>query len=97
MLSHSITPVASTGYGGRASETSGLTSQPPSGHLTGCGASFGSPAGAPLSTHATIVSISACFSERSLLKCPYCGLASHGGILLALTAFLIALAQGRAF
>ena len=70
--------------------------QPSTGHLTGGGASAGSPAGAPLFAQATIVSISACFNERSLSKCPYSGLANQGGIFFVATAFLMALAQGRA-
>src|SRR5262245_356338 len=61
----------------------------------GFGASLGSPCGAPLSTHFTIVSISVCLSDLSLVKCPNSSLANQGGIFFELTAFLIALAHGR--
>jgi hypothetical protein len=43
-----------------------------------------------------MVLMSACFNDRSFLKCPYCASANHGGIFLVNTAFFIALAHGRA-
>src|SRR2546427_3527149 len=92
--SHSLMPRAGTSKGGRSTATSGLSCHPPSGHWTGGGVSFSSPAALPPSTHAVIVSISACFKDRSLLKCPYFGSANQGGIFLSATAALIAFAHG---
>src|SRR5579884_927038 len=88
--SHSLIPRAGTSKGGRSTVTSGLICQPPSGHWIAGGASFSSPATPPPSTHATIVSTSDCFNERSLLKCPYFGSANQGGIFFSTTAALIA-------
>ena len=75
--------------------TSGWIVQPPAGHCTGAGASLGSPSAAPLSAHLTSVSISLCFKERSLVKCPYFGSANQGGICRSDTAVLMAFAHGR--
>src|SRR6266496_1392250 len=68
----------------------------PSTNSSGFGRSFGSPSGAPASTHFTSVSRSACDIERSLRKWPNCGSANHGGIFWVRTACFMALAQGRA-
>src|SRR5438093_2787599 len=91
----STTPVAGTSKSGPSRIISGSTSQPPDGHCLRGGASFGSPSGAPASTHLLNVSIALCFRERSFEKCPYLGSAFHGGILRATVAALMAFAQGR--
>ena len=59
--------------------------------------SFGSPFGAPASTHRTMVSISSSLSERSFLKCwmPTVLSMCHGGICRAATRALIDRAHGR--
>src|SRR4029453_9267092 len=70
---HSITfllGVGGTVYGSPFNIRSGFVVHPFSGHLTGGGASLGSPCRAPLSTHCTIVSISACFQEGLSQKYP---------------------------
>ena len=92
--SHSTMPRAGTGYGGRSTLTSGLICQPPAGHSISGGAAVGSPSGAPLLTHAAMVSISVCVRDRSLLKCPWRGSANQGGIALETTAALMAFAHG---
>ena len=76
--------------------TSGLICHPSAGHSIGAGASFGSPAGAPLSAHFTIVSMSACFRDRSLANLPYSGSANQGGICRDETLTFMLLAHGRA-
>ena len=58
---------------------------------------FVSPATAPPSTHFTSVSISLCFSPRSLAKRPCFGSANHGGISRDSTFNLMAFAHGRAW
>ncbi|PYR24518.1 MAG: hypothetical protein DMF92_22525 [Acidobacteria bacterium] len=96
---HSITfwgGCAGTWNAGPLTITSGLICQPSAGHAMGAGASFGSPAGAPLSAHFTIVSMSACFSDRSFAKLPYCGSANQGGICRDATLTFMLLAHGRA-
>src|ERR1044071_8803388 len=95
MRSHSTMPRAGTGYAGRSKVTSGLICQPPAGHSIAGGAVAGSPSSAPLLTHPTMVSISVCVSERSLLKWPKRGSANHGGIALERTAAFMAFAHGR--
>src|SRR5215813_3019810 len=68
---HSITFLSGVGgtvYGTPFNIRSGFVVHPFSGHLTGGSASLGSPCRAPVSTHCTIVSMSAWFSERSLEK-----------------------------
>src|SRR5450755_543134 len=92
----SITPLAGTSNSGPSIMISGWISQPPVGHCLGGRASLASPSGAPPSAHATNVSISACFKDRSFVKWPYWGSADQGGILRTATAVLMALAQGRA-
>src|SRR5258708_8723748 len=91
----SITPLAGTSSSGPSIMISGWTSQPPVGHCLSGGTSFASPSGAPPSAHATNLSISPCFKERSFVKWPYWGSADQGGILRDATADLMALAQGR--
>jgi len=49
-------------------QTSGRITQPSGGISMGGGASFASPSRAPPSTHLTIVSMSFCFNDRSLVK-----------------------------
>src|SRR5262245_28776434 len=69
-----------------------------SGHVTGFGMSFGSPCGAPASTHLVIVSISASLSDRSFLNSwmPMFLSMCHGGIWCAVTRALIERAHGLA-
>src|SRR5437867_6588295 len=98
MFDHSMTFFggrAGTRNSGPVTTTSGLICHPSAGHSTGGGASFGSPCGAPASAHFTIVSMSACLSERSLANTPCCGSANHGGIWRLSTLALMARAQGR--
>jgi len=73
--------------------------QPDSSFQTfGAGMSFGSPFGAPLATHDTMVSICSSLSERSFLNfwMPIVLSMCHGGICRAPTREAIDLAQGRA-
>src|SRR4029450_6586443 len=56
--------LAGTSVVGPSTTTSGSINQP-SDHLTGGGASRGSPSGAPSSAHLAMASISLCFRERS--------------------------------
>ncbi len=97
---HSITfdaVSAGTSNAGPRTTMSGLITHPSSGHTTGGGASFESPSMAPPSTHLTMVSSSAAFSERSVAySTPYCGSACQGGISRAATFALIERAHGRA-
>src|SRR5712692_8894562 len=93
--SHSRTPFAGTSWGGRSMTICGWISQPSLGQSTGAGASLASPSATPVSAHFASVSISLCFSDRSLVKWPYFGSANQGGIFLRVTAALIALAHGR--
>ena len=67
------------------------------GHLRGAGRSFGSPIGAPASTHRRIVSISSSDSDRSFLNCwmPTVLSMCQGGICRAAMRARIARAQGR--
>ena len=60
-------------------------------NVFGGGMSFGSPCGAPASTHRTMVSICSSVSERSFLKCwmPTVLSMCHGGICRAATRALI--------
>src|SRR5690348_9734552 len=74
---------------------SGFGIAQPSVNWTGLGASFGSPAGAPASTHATSVCFADSGSVRSFAQVPVCGSANHGGIFLVRTAVFIAFAHGR--
>src|SRR5689334_14699125 len=64
---------------------------------SGLGMSFGSPCGAPASTHATIVSICFCVSDMSFLNfcTPTLWSMCHGGICRVDTRFLIERAHGR--
>ena len=90
-----MVPRAGTLYGlGISITTSGLMFHP-SRHSMGGGMSFGSPSGAPASTHATSVLTSASVSLRSFAKWPNRGSANHGGIFFVSTASLIDLAHGR--
>ena len=64
-------PLAGTLKGtGASTMRSGLPASHPSTHLRGAGASFGLPSGAPASTQATRVSISAWVRDRSLENFP---------------------------
>src|SRR5215218_1135848 len=67
------------------------------GHTLAGGASFGSPFGAPASTHLVMVSISASDSERSFSNSvmPIVLSMCHGGICREATRLLIERAQGR--
>jgi hypothetical protein len=67
------------------------------GNFFGGGMSFGSPSGAPASTHRAIVSICWSESDRSFSKCwiPTVRSMCHGGICLATTRALMARAHGR--
>src|SRR5215470_2349851 len=68
---HSITflaGAAGTVYGTPFKTRSGFVVHPFSGHWRGGGASLGSPCGAPMSAHLTIVSISLCVNEGSFVK-----------------------------
>src|SRR5437870_5127882 len=65
-------------------------------YISPSGASFTLPSGAPLSTQATRVLISASLRLLVLVKCPTLGSANQGGIFPVSTADFIALAQGRA-
>src|SRR4030095_1940314 len=87
---------AGTRNSGALTTTSGVSCQPSAAHSIGGGAAFGSPCGAPPSTHLVIVSMSVCLSDRSLAKDPCCGSANHGGISRARTLNLIARAHRRA-
>src|SRR6185369_6965093 len=68
------------------------------GHCFAAGMSFGSPFGAPASTHFRIVSICLSDSERSFSNSVMPTVLSmcHGGICRAATRLLIDLAHGRA-
>src|SRR5262249_15547493 len=95
---HSITlffGCAGTVYGTPFKTRSGCAVHPFAGHWIAGGASFSSPAGAPLSAHLEMMPISLCCSEGSFEKWPTRGSADHGGILRLSTAAFIALAHGR--
>src|SRR5581483_4492377 len=93
---YSMVPFAGTLYAfGISITTSGLMFHP-SRHSIGGGMSFGSPSGAPASTHAASVLTSVSVSLRSFAKCPNRGSANHGGIFLVNTASLMDFAHGRA-
>src|SRR3954451_2246332 len=64
----------------------------------GVGMSFGSPCGAPASTHRTMVSTCSSLSDMSFLKCwtPTVRSMCHGGICRVATRSLIERAHGRA-
>src|SRR5262245_5677870 len=68
-----------------------------SGQDFGAGIAFGSPCGAPASTHLTIVSISLSEIERSFLNfwTPTVLSMSHGGMVWSATRVRIARAHGR--
>src|SRR5262249_4558207 len=68
----------------------------PSANSGGFGKSPGFPSGAPPSTQAAIVSMSACCRLTSFEYLPTVGSAPHGGIWRATTFCLIARAHGRA-
>ena len=70
---------------------------PPAGHSRGGGRSAGSPWGAPASTQAPMVAISASLSDGSSLKrwMPMFLSTNHGGISRAAVRALMARAQGR--
>src|SRR5258707_5852596 len=68
----------------------------PSANVGAGGISLRSPRGAPPSTHAPIVSISARLKLRSLRNLSECsGSAPHGGISRSVTLVLITFAHGR--
>src|SRR5579863_10492092 len=75
-----------------------VSCQPSSlGHCFGAGMSFGSPCGAPASTHCEIVLICSSESEISFLNCwmPTVLSRCHGGMLRVTTRCLMDLAHGR--
>src|SRR5215472_17288405 len=59
---------AGTVYGIPFRTTSGFVVHPLLGHSIAGGGSLGSPCGAPLSTHCTMVLMSSCFSDGSFEK-----------------------------
>ena len=97
MYMYSITPVAGTATALPISRmASGFPICQPVKNSRGLGASLGSPSFAPPSTQETTVSISFGVMERSFEKWPYFASANHGGIFFAITASLMAFANGRA-
>ncbi len=63
--------------------------------LTGGGASFTLPSGAPSSAHVAKVLICSCVKDGSFEKWPQHGSANHGGMVLLAVTSLIAGAKGR--
>src|SRR5271169_6307130 len=71
--------------------TSGLGMVHPSTNCRGGGRSFGSPFGAPAFTHATMVSIWACVSERLFANFSVCPSSNHGGMARSSTMACLAM------
>src|SRR5271154_3944935 len=91
-----MVPEVGTAIGaGIANTLSGCPITQPSVNAIGFGASFLSPALAPLSTQETRVLMSAADKLRSFENLPCAGSANHGGIFLLTTTCLMALAHGR--
>ena len=91
---------SATRYGsGILTTKSGVPSVQPSlassAHCFAGGASAWSPAGAPASTHLTMVSISSSVRPRSFSKTPFGAVANQGGISRDSTLRAMARAQGR--